>query len=285
MLELWEKYQGACASSHWRDLGPQSEIRIEDDAIAALHGSGFGDCQNHRILGISRLFHFATILSYLSILPKRANIVSWMADAHKLLKSLHDLDMFFSYDVFRQCCIASLLEPYIANRTNPKILLIGDESLPAARHEPTYSSGLKKKAVDLDSKSEIIYCHAVDLELLEGITFHFIVNVASMQEMTPDVVASYFSFIRSHIRADGIFYCCNREEKVLPEGEILRFEDYPWDKLDQHFLDEEPSFYRWFFSFRPTDRHLKVANIPVPFGRLFDGPMRHRLTRLSRKLA
>jgi hypothetical protein len=228
--------------------------------------------------------------------------------------------MFFSYDVFRQCCIASLLEPYIANRTNPKILLIGDgygilaallktrfsesqvylvdilpallfqavvigKSLPAARHEPTYSSGLKKKAVDLDSKSEIIYCHAVDLELLEGITFHFIVNVASMQEMTPDVVASYFSFIRSHIRADGIFYCCNREEKVLPEGEILRFEDYPWDKLDQHFLDEEPSFYRWFFSFRPTDRHLKVANIPVPFGRLFDGPMRHRLTRLSRKLA
>jgi hypothetical protein len=128
MLELWEKYQNACASSHWRDLGPQSEIRIEDYAIAALHGSGFGDCQNRSILGISRLFHFATILSYLSILPKRANILSWMADAHKLLKSLYDLDMFFSYDVFRQCCIASLLEPYIANRTNPKILLIGDAS-------------------------------------------------------------------------------------------------------------------------------------------------------------
>jgi len=104
-----------------------------------------------------------------------------------------------------------------------------------------------------------------------------------MQEMTPDVVARYFTFIRSHISADGLFYCCNRKEKILPGGEILRFNDYPWDKMDRHLLDEEPPYYRYFFSFRPTSRHLKVASIPVPFGRLFDGSMWHRLTQLSRQ--
>jgi len=95
---------------------------------------------------------------------------------------------------------------------------------------------------------------------------------------------SHFTFIRSYISPDGFFYCCNREEKVLPGGEILRFDDYPWHKMDRHLLDEEPPFYRWFFSFRPTSRHLRVASIPVPFGRLFDGPMRQRLTHLSQKL-
>lgn len=102
--------------------------------------------------------------------------------------------------------------------------------------------------------------------------------------MPPDSVRNYFTFIRSHLSAEGLFYCCNREEKVLPGSEVLRFDDYPWNKADSHLLDEEPPFYRWFFSPRPTARSLKIADISVPFGRLFDGPMRHRLTRLSRKL-
>ena len=228
--------------------------------------------------------------------------------------------MFFSYDVFRQCCIASILEPYIAQWRNPKILLIGDGygilsgllkirfpesrlflvdifpallsqavvlgvSMPEIRQELTYSAGLRKNETgDCNTPAEITFCHANDLSLLDGNTFHLVINVASMQEMTPDAVGSYFTFIRSHLSTEGLFYCCNREEKVLPGSEILRFADYPWHKMDKHLLDEEPPFYRWFFSPRPTARHLKVGTIPLPFGRLFDGPMRHRLTRLSRKL-
>lgn len=319
MLAVWKSCQSSGASSHWKKLGPQSEIRIEKEAIVDLRGAGFGDCQKMGT-GISRLSHFATILSYLAILPNRLNIVPWMVHARKILSSLHDLDMFFSYDVFRQCCIASILEQYIAQWRNPKILLIGDgygilsgllkirfsesqlflvdifpallfqavvlaKIVPGVRQELTYSGGSKRNAtVDHTISTEITFCHAKDLSLLDGNTFHLAINVASMQEMTPDAVESYFTFIRSHLSTEGLFYCCNREEKVLPGSEILRFDGYPWHTMDKHLLDEEPPFYRWFFSPRPTARHLKVATIPLPFGRLFDGPMRHRLTRLSRKL-
>jgi len=125
MLYVWKSCQSSGASSHWKELGPQSEIRIEKEAIVALRGAGFGDCQKMGTR-ISKLSHFATILSYLAVLPKRSNIVPWMVHARKMLSSLSDLDMFFSYDVFRQCCIASILEPYVSQWGNPNILLIGD---------------------------------------------------------------------------------------------------------------------------------------------------------------
>jgi hypothetical protein len=317
MLGMWKAYESSGASSHWQILGPQSEIRIEKEAIVALHGAGFGDCQKMGI-GVSRVFHVATILSYLAFLRDRSSILPWMARARKMLYSLRDIDMFFSYDVFRQCCIASILEPYIAQWRNPTILLIGDgygilsgllkirfpesrlfpvdifpallfqavvlgKSMPEIRQELTCSDGLRKnEAGDRNIPAEITFCHANDLSLLDGNGFHIAINVASMQEMTPDSVRNYFAFIRSHLSAEGLFYCCNREEKVLPGSEVLRFDDYPWNKADSHLLDEEPRFYRWFFSPRPTARSLKMAAIPVPFGRLFDGAMRHRLTRLFR---
>ena len=125
MLGMWKSYESSGASSHWQILGPQSEIRIEKEAIVALRGAGFGDCQKVGA-GVIRVFHFATILSYLAILRDRSSILRWMVYARKILYSLHDLDMFFSYDVFRQCCIASILEPYVAKWRNPNILLIGD---------------------------------------------------------------------------------------------------------------------------------------------------------------
>lgn len=317
MREMWKAYESSGASSHWQIFGPQSEIRIEKEAIVALRGAGFGDCQK-KGSGISRLFHVATILSYLAILPNRSNILPWMVHARKVLYSLSDLDMFFSYDVFRQCCIGSVLEPYVAQWRNPNILLIGDgygilsgllkirfpesrlflvdifpallfqavvlgKSMPEVRQELACPDGLRRnEAVDHSIPTGITFCHARDLSHLDENTFHLVINVASMQEMSPDSVRDYFTFIRSHLSAEGLFYCCNREEKVLPSSEILRFNDYPWEGTDSHLLDEEPLFYRWFFSPRHTARNLRIATLPVPFGRLFDGAMRHRLTRLFR---
>jgi hypothetical protein len=317
MLEMWKSYQSSGASSHWKKIGPQSKIRIEKETIAALRGTGFGDCQK-RGIGVSKVFHYATILSYLVFLPYRSRILPWMMYARKMLSSLDDLDMFLSYDVFRQCCIASILEPHIAQWRNPNILLIGDgygilsgllkirfpdsrlflvdifpallfqavvlsKCMPRIRQKLTYSGGLRKNEDgDCNASAEITFCHANDLSLLEEKIFHLAINVASMQEMALDSVRNYFHYLRSHLSADGLFYCCNREEKILSGSEILRFDDYPWNKTDRHLLDEEPPFYRWFFSPRRTERNLKVFAVPVPFGRLFDGPMRHRLTRLSR---
>jgi len=157
------------------------------------------------------------------------------------------------------------------------------KSMPEVRQELTNPNRLRRnETVDHSIPTEITFCHARDLSHLDGNTFNLVINVASMQEMPPDSVSDYFAFIRSHLSAEGLFYCCNREEEVLPGSEILRFDDYPWNRTDRHLLDGEPPFYRWFFSQRPTVRNLRIATIPVPFGRLFDGPMRHRLTQLCR---
>jgi hypothetical protein len=226
------------------------------------------------------------------------------------------MDIFFSYDVFRQCCIVSILEQHVAQKENPRILLIGDgygilagilkfhfsnaqvvlvdifpallfqaivlgRGLPTAKHTIIQHNMNKDLEVSKkDPPSDIIYCHAKDLPHLKNIKFDIIINVASMQEMTPEIVKKYFNFIRSSSHENNLFYCCNRETKVLPDGEKLRFEDYPWHELDEHLFDEEPPFYKWFFSYRVTNRKLKICNTSVPFGWLFDGKMRHRLTRM-----
>ncbi|MHC4587002.1 MAG: putative sugar O-methyltransferase [Planctomycetota bacterium] len=316
LFEAWKGYEDSGASSHWKKFGPQSEVGFENEVIEALRGVGFGDCQVNGGIS-SKLFHFGTILSYLVTLSDRSIVLPWMRCARSMLRSLDDLDMFFSYDVFRQCCVASILEPYIVKWKNPKILFIGDgygilagllksrftngqaflvdifpallfqaiilgTCLPELKHSFEDLHKLRGKGDEKQSAAaDFIYCHGGDLSVLKDQAFDLVINVASMQEMHSDVVAGYFTFIRSHLNKEGLFYCCNREEKVLPDGEILRFMEYPWHEMDKHLLDGEPKFYRHFFSHRPTLRQLKVRGISVPFCRLFDGPMHHRLTRLS----
>lgn len=69
-----------------------------------------------------------------------------------------------------------------------------------------------------------------------------------MQEMSSSWVHRYFDFIRAN-RADfACFYCCNRELKELLGGERQVFVEYPWRSKDKVVFDEEPLFYRLFFS-------------------------------------
>lgn len=87
-------------------------------------------------------------------------------------------------------------------------------------------------------------------------------NVASMQEMNPDVIDDYFRMIRARSK---FFYCCNRIEKRLPDGTVTRFHDYPW--FGTVLLDELCPWHREFYSPIP------------PFWRPYDGPIQHRLIR------
>ena len=316
LIKTWKEYKDSGASSHWKKYGLQSEIEIEDNVIETLHGVGFGDC--HGRYSFSKWFHFVTILSYLVMIPHRSRVFSWMICARKLLRPLSDLDIFFSYDVFRQCCIASILEPYIVKWKNPKILFIGDgygilagllksrfrksqaflvdifpalffQAIVLGKCFPDLKHGFEEfykfkeeGSDDQPGTMDFTYCHGEDLTYLNQQTFDLVINVASMQEMNRDIVNRYFRFIRSHLSDEGLFYCCNREEKVLPDGEVLKFQEYPWHHMDKPLLDGEPPFFKHYFSHGRTMRRLKVAGISVPFGRLFDGSVRHRLTRLSR---
>lgn len=95
------------------------------------------------------------------------------------------------------------------------------------------------------------------------------INIASMQEMMPDTVAAYFDIIRSSTSDEVLFYCSNRDEKVLSDGTVVRFDDYPWSSADQILLDEPCPWHQFFYS-------------PVPpFFRPYNGVIRHRLAVLG----
>ena len=87
-----------------------------------------------------------------------------------------------------------------------------------------------------------------------------------MQEMDPPVIAAYFEDLRV-IASQGqlFFYCCNREEKTLPDGTVTCFAGYTWHEGDQILVDELCPWNQQHYSLRP------------PFYRPYDGPIRHGL--------
>jgi len=116
--------------------------------------------------------------------------------------------------------------------------------------------------------SHTIFLKAGDYAELSERPISLFINVASMQEMHPEVIKMYFEFMRQST-VEAFFYCCNREEKILPGSEVSCFDEYPWGEA-YVLLDERCPFYqRW------------PSNIP-PFHRKFDGPIRHKLVRLDR---
>jgi hypothetical protein len=120
----------------------------------------------------------------------------------------------------------------------------------------------------------VIAIQAKDHSLLIGCPANFVVNIASMQEMNPPVIASYFDDMRSIAGCQQLmFYCCNREEKFLPDGTVTRFRDYPWNSNDDILLDELCPWHQQYYSFNP------------PFFRPYDGPIRHRLAVMANHLS
>ncbi len=65
------------------------------------------------------------------------------------------------------------------------------------------------------------------------------------------------------------FYCCNREEKKLPDGTVISFKKYPWKEHDEVLIDDLCPWHQEYYAFKP------------PFYRRYDGPIRHRLVKLN----
>lgn len=116
----------------------------------------------------------------------------------------------------------------------------------------------------------MIAIQAVHHQLLRQVSLDLVINIASMQEMDPPVIAEYFDDFRAvSVKRPLYFYCCNREGKKLPDGTTVRFVDYPWSISDHILVDE---LCPW---------HQKYYTVVPPFYRPFDGPIRHRLVRMS----
>lgn len=127
---------------------------------------------------------------------------------------------------------------------------------------------LFQKPVDcyLLDKYSVVFLEAERFALMQKLPISLYINVASMQEMNTPVIERYFEYMQTST-VPAHFYCCNREEKKLPDGTIIRFEDYPWG--GEVLLDELCPWYQHYPSVHP------------PFWQPFDGPHRHRLVKFN----
>jgi len=121
-----------------------------------------------------------------------------------------------------------------------------------------------------NDRVKVIAVRADDSEIIGHGPIGVAINIASMQEMDPPVIAGYFTILRSTPGPETMFYCCNRTKKSLPDGTIVRFDDYPWRPTDSSLIDELCPWHQYFLQLRP------------PFFRRYDGPIWHRLTVMSK---
>lgn len=122
----------------------------------------------------------------------------------------------------------------------------------------------------IGSKKKVVAIMANHYELLQYCPVDVAINIASMQEMDMSIIEKYFYYLRTIATEKEIFfYCNNREIKVLPDGSVIRFSEFPWSVNDDILVDELCPWHQKYYSLTP------------PFYHKFDGSVRHRLVRLS----
>lgn len=282
-------------SSHWKKFSRKIQVCIaEDGNLTVFKGCGFVDLQPAHPL--NKILNYLCNFSYFARLPNKKDLLFL---AKKLMPFLKKAKFYFSYDCFRQLCALSVIRQHLKlkDKEGFDILLIGDgPGILSALLKNVYSNArvtlvdigkvLFFQAVNLQNiypecshwlfdnsakvkKSDFLYVPAEDAVKLKGISYKLAINMASMQEMNYKTINDYFRFMRQNLTKDNLFYCCNREQKMLPGGEVIEFLKYPWLKEDTNFIDEICPFYRYYFS------------APPPFIHSFDGLFRHRLANLS----
>lgn len=283
----------AGASSHWQHYARKFAVASEGGRVVSLKGAGFGNA--HWRGWLHRAADTATIAAHIAQLPRKRELLAGYGRLRRVACAMGAAPTF---DAFRQLCTLDLLEQRAAAfGTAPRIAIIGDgHGILSALVKDRWPSAsitlidlgrtLLFQAVNLQrahsgaahvlagegplpDRADFTYCPADRLGALDGRRFDVAINIASMQEMTPATVTTYFAFLRRALEPRNLFYCCNRERKVLPGGEVSSFLDYPWSPSDRILIDEPCPWHQYYLAPSPTLFHR------------YDGVHRHRLTTLA----
>ncbi len=92
------------------------------------------------------------------------------------------------------------------------------------KEEDLFNPNVKLFLVPPDN-SQILKNHKIDL----------FVNFSSFQEMKFTDIENYFDIVKSN---KSFLYTCNRYHKILPAGEVLKFDDYPWGEGTKIFFEK-----------------------------------------------
>lgn len=294
------------ASSHWLEFSRKISVEEGDSGWKSLKGHGFGDLEKGGFAG--RVFlYFCTALQRFA--HRRRNLSVEIALCRQITGRM---GLSFSQDAFRQACTLHLFKQHL-HADCEDIVIIGDgygvlaglllETFPKSRVTLIdlgavllfQAAGLTKafpdEGVSLlsgetligeESSSRLRLVSAENLAEtpLSFRTLSLAVNIASMQEMNPDTVATYFQLLRKH-RVE-LFYCCNRLEKILPDGNISAFFSYPWLPEDEHLVGGPCPWHQWYVGLPVIGAgNLKWGSVAIPFLHRYDGTHWHRLTRLA----
>jgi hypothetical protein len=285
-------------SSHWKFFTGKATVALDGDGVPRpLRGSGFGDLD--RKAGVLDWLGVAAI-RYSSDTPSLA-----AAQISRATALAAQMGLAFTQDALRQVFTLSFLQErkVLSSGFSGSVCIVGDGfgflaslirmEYPSARialvdlgrtllfqayyvqlaHPNARHALLGHEDV---SQADFEYCAAEHLEDVHG-SFDVVINVASMQEMNSGSVARYFAFFSE--RRIQWFYCCNRESKALPGGEVSRFLSYPWLPEDRHLVDEPCPWHQWFVG--RASRGPRVLGVRIPLLSYYDGVHRHRLTQLA----
>ena len=260
-------------SSHWRFYSQEAQVEIDGEGrLLNLRGEGFGSYQDKRML--KRLADYLCCAIHFLRAEEKQEIVRLTKIALALIKRIPFGYHYFSYDLFRQVVALATINLHFRSRDDEKfnILVIGDgfgflaalikSVYPAASvlladigrtlfFQCLYLQVLYPKCSHVVAgcdegnrpsiqRADFLYCPTEHLEAVEDCRFQLVINVCSMQEMTRTEITRHFRYIRKHAGAGAMFYCCNRESKVLPGGEKVEFEAYPWLPTERHLIDGYP---------------------------------------------
>ncbi len=290
-------------SSHWKYYQERVKVQIEGGNVESLVGAAFGDLQNKSI--VKQVFSWLTIGSYLLGVPSKKEIVKLIKPSIDLTKKM---GLAFSYDCFRQICSLVFIRQYLEEKKRLNVILIGDgygflaslikqiypdsvillidlgkillfQAYYCGKAHPDAAHYLVTKELE-QNDYDFIYCPSENLEMVNTLSFDLAISIASMQEMNIETTEFYFSYLRQHLVSENSFYCCNREKKTMPGGEVSEFFQYPWTERDIHLVDNYCPWHRYFLSMSKAQNGPKLLDFRIPFINYFDGPHRHRLSNL-----
>ncbi len=121
-----------------------------------------------------------------------------------------------------------------------------------------------KKDLEKISAKKIIALEASNYQILSYVKKNLVLNLASFQEMDQNIINNYMKFLYKNSES-FYFYLCNREEKMLPDGSVIKFNKYGLCDNDKILIDEYCKWHQDYYSFIP------------PFIHKFDGLHRHQL--------
>ncbi len=279
------------SSSYWDHQ--HKDFKYENGVLKDAKGFGMHQKPYNKVL---KMIHTFFQKKYVNYAMDQKNLNSILFEAQTIVDLQgRGLDL----DVLRQCLTIEFLSHKGVFKNLDKIVIIGDGwgllaslclKLGLAKTvvsvnltktllanmiyiEKVFGVGwLNENSMVIKDKEDIkkikdqrhLILEAKNYELLKYIQKSLVINIASIQEMDLEVIHNYMSYLY-YQKEPFYFYLCNRIEKYLPDGSLIKFEEYGLNEKDDLIVNELCKWHQDFYTLRP------------PSFRKYDGEHIHQL--------